>query len=260
MKALLATLVTTLLGFSAAGAEEEQIDLVVLTWNILHGADDQGVLNLEAKGRFLVAQAADLVFLQEVDQNCERSGGVDQIAVLGRITGMEPAFGVFMPYQGGLYGLGTLSALPVLDSWALELPEGDEPRVALLQTVEVLGRPFLIVNIHFNWTRDDTSRFAQASALLEELEGIDLPMMVAGDFNDVPKSRTMRAFVEAGFRYVDPAAPSFSARDPRIDIDHLMIRGGSGLRLEALSGGVLEADRLSDHRPVKGLLRVTRDR
>ena len=35
-----------------------------------------------------------------------RSGGVDQIAEFGRLTGMHPYFGKFMDFGGGEYGVG----------------------------------------------------------------------------------------------------------------------------------------------------------
>lgn len=171
--------------------EPASVDLTLLTWNILHGANDEGDLNLEAKGRYISIQAADLVFLQEIDENCERSGSVDQMAILGQITGMDAAFGSFMPYQGGRYGLGTLSSLPVRSTRSLRLPEGDEPRVALFREVEVLG-------------------------------------------------------------------PSWNARAPSVDIDHILVRSGSELTLEPLGGEVQEESLLSDHRPVRGRVRVLR--
>lgn len=250
--------VLVLLSACATGrtGEPQSGDLEILTWNILHGASDEGVLNLEAKGRYISDQAADLVFLQEIDENCGRSNRVDQMAVLGQITGMNAAFGSFMPYQGGRYGLGTLSSLPVRSTRSLRLPEGDEPRVALFREVEVLGHRLLTVNVHFNWTREDTSRYSQARALLAELETSDLPMVVAGDFNDVPDSRTMTAFFEAGFEPVEDPGPSWNAQAPSVDIDHILVRSGRGLRLEALGGEVLEERHLSDHRPVQGRIRV----
>jgi len=250
--------VLVLLAACATGraSEPQSADLKILTWNILHGADAEGSLNLEAKGRYLADQAADLVFLQEIDENCERSNRVDQMTVLGQITGMNAAFGSFMPYQDGRYGLGTLSSLPVQSTRSLRLPEGDEPRVALLREVEVLAHRLLTVNVHFNWTQDDTSRYAQAQALLAELETIDLPVVIAGDFNDVPDSRTMQAFFRAGFKSVEEPGPSWNALEPSVDIDHILVRSGRGLRLDPLDGKVLEERDLSDHRPVQGRIRV----
>ncbi len=108
----------------------------------------------------------------------------------------------------------------------------------LLREVEVLGRPLLTVNVHFNWTQDDTFRYAQARALLAELETLDLPMIVAGDFNDTPDSRTMKAFFDAGFESVEAPGPSWNARAPSRDIDHILVRSGRGLQLEPLGGEV----------------------
>lgn len=227
-------------------------ELHLLSWNLLHGADDRGQLNLPAKGAFIAAQKADLVFLQEIDRNCVRSGSEDQMRSLGAQTGMDPAFGVFMSYDGGEYGMGMLSALPVLSTRSIQLPEGNEPRVALAREVRVLGRPLLAVSVHFNWIEDDAARFAQAQALLEEVNRTGLPCIVAGDFNDVPSSRTMQAFYAAGFEQVEAPGPSWNARAPSEDIDHLLIRSGRGLDLASLGGAVLSETELSDHRPVAG--------
>lgn len=146
--------------------------------------------------------------------------------------------------------------MPVRETQSVRLPEGDEPRVALLSEVEVLGRPLLAVNLHLNWTKDDTFRYAQARALLAELETLDLPMIVAGDFNDTPESRTMQAFFAAGFEPVEAPGPSWNARTPSVDIDHILVRTGRGLELMPLGGEVLAERDLSDHRPVRGRIRV----
>jgi endonuclease/exonuclease/phosphatase family metal-dependent hydrolase len=44
------------------------VELTVLTWNILHGASDEGELNLEAKASYISEQGADLVHLQEISR------------------------------------------------------------------------------------------------------------------------------------------------------------------------------------------------
>ncbi len=230
--------------------------LTLLTWNILHGVSPAGEPNLEAKGDYLARQDAELVFVQEVDERCRRSGSVDQMAVLGRRTGMQPAFASFMPYQGGRYGLGTLSALPVAATRALRLPPGREPRAALLQEVTYAGHRLLVVNVHFDWIEDDGARFAQARALLAELADEDRPTVVAGDFNDEPGSRTLEAFFAAGFVQVEPPGPSWNAETPTRDIDHILVRDGADVRLVPAGGEVLGQSGLSDHRPVRGRVRL----
>ena len=151
-----------------------------------------------------------------------------------------------------------LSALPCQTSRVLVLPPGDEPRVALLREIDMFGRALLCIDVHFNWVEDDTARFAQAQALLGYLATVDLACIVAGDFNDRPKSRTLEAFHAAGFRHVEPAGPTWNARDPSKDIDHILIRSGKGLKLEASGGEIIDGDFLSDHRAVRGKIRVSR--
>ena len=245
---------------SCAGPEPagpSSAELRLLTWNILHGADSSGEMNLEEKGHYLAADPAQVVFLQEVDRECERTRGVDQMAVLARLTGKTPAFGSFMPFQGGEYGMGMLSSLPIESTKSIRLPDGNEPRVALTMGVTLFERPLLLVNVHFNWIRDDAARLAQATALLEALARIDAAVVVAGDYNDIPGSRTLQAFTDAGFRQVDPPGASFSTSQPRVDIDHILIRDGGGLSLEAIEGGVVRTTDLSDHFPVFGRVRIS---
>jgi endonuclease/exonuclease/phosphatase family metal-dependent hydrolase len=243
---------------SAPGAAPRVQELTVLSWNLLHGANERGELNLEAKGEYLRRQAVDIAFLQELDAGCRRTNGVDQLQVLAGRTGMQPAFGAFMDYQGGEYGLGMLTALPAGEPVALRLPDGDEPRVALVWEIDVLGVGIVCVDVHFDWVEDDAARYAQAQALLGSLSRSDLPCIVAGDFNDRPGSRTLEAFHAAGFRHVEPAGSTWNARAPSKDIDHVLIRSGRGLELESQGGEILDGDCLSDHRAVRVGIRVTR--
>ena len=131
-------------------------DLEILSWNILHGANAKGELNLAEKRDYLRESSADLIFLQEIDKVCERSGDVDQMLYLAEDSDLVPGFGAFMPYQGGEYGLGTLSRLPVAHYHSLRLPDGNEPRVALILETTILDRSLIAANVHFNWIRDDT--------------------------------------------------------------------------------------------------------
>ena len=249
--------ITCMLGACAAPEPAGAgVELRLLSWNVLHGADEHGHLNVEAKGRYIRDLHADIVFLQELDNNCNRTGAINQLRVLAQLTSMQPRFCAFMPFEGGEYGLGMLSALPIRESHCLRLPDGDEPRVALVCELELLGRPLLAVDVHFNWIEDDVARFAQAEALLQDLARSDLPCIVAGDFNDTPQSRTLAAFYAAGFTHLEAPGNSWNARAPSKDIDHILWRAGLGLELGPMGGEVLEEFSLSDHRPVLARLRV----
>ena len=61
----------------------------ILTYNIHHGEGLDGRIDLPRIAAVIAAQRPDLVALQEVDRNARRSGGVDQAAELGRLTGLQ---------------------------------------------------------------------------------------------------------------------------------------------------------------------------
>jgi endonuclease/exonuclease/phosphatase family metal-dependent hydrolase len=225
--------------------------LAVLSYNIRHGRGTDGVLDLERIAGVVLASGAELVALQEVDERTERTGGVDQAAELGRLTGMHHAFAPFMGFQGGRYGLAVLSAHPILSHRVIDLPPGKhEPRVALLVEVELPGWERLaFVSLHLDWLADDAERFAQAGALVEALDD-QSRVLLAGDFNDVPGSRTIRAFEGAGFVAAEAGGgdgSTFPAGAPDRRIDWIMHRPASAARSESV---VLEEPVASDHRPV----------
>ncbi|MDA0378473.1 MAG: endonuclease/exonuclease/phosphatase family protein, partial [Bacteroidetes bacterium] len=80
------------------------------------------IIDLERIAALIRKVDPDVVTLQEVDSVVTRTGGVDQAAELGRMTGMRPFFGRFMAYQGGAYGMAVLSRLPVRSWTNVRLP------------------------------------------------------------------------------------------------------------------------------------------
>lgn len=229
----------------------------VATYNIRHGRGMDGVVDLERTAAAVAAMGADVVALQEVDRLVERSGRADQPRVLGERLGMEHAFGAFFPYQGGEYGLAILSRFPVLRTETLRLPDGNEPRVALLAEIELpSGGRILAVNVHFDWVADDTFRYAQVTALAAVLDSVSLPTVLLGDFNDVPGSRTMERW-SARFRAAAKPADdhdTFSSTDPQKEIDHILL-GPSGAWEEARARVVADPV-TSDHRAVVASVRL----
>jgi len=250
--------------------------LRVLTYNLHHGEGTDGVLDLERIARVIEGADVDLVALQEVDRGCERTGGVDQLAWLAERLEMDLSFAKFMDFQGGEYGLGILSRLEPLGAWAIELPPGErEPRAAAaIRVPSPLGGELVFVSAHFDWLSDDTARFAQANALIAALEG-EPSVVLAGDLNDVPGSRTIGALDAAFLRHGteggarrEPQLPwSFPSDRPDRQIDFVMYRhpgqAHPGQTQEVAAGSsitgtteVLEVPVVSDHCPVLAVLRL----
>lgn len=111
--------------------------ITIVSYNILHGKGMDGKIDLERIAAVIAKESPDLVTLQEVDQNCARSGNNDQAAELGRLLKMNHRFGKFMNLQGGEYGMAVLSRFPIEKTIRHQLPPGAEPRCAL----EIQVRP-----------------------------------------------------------------------------------------------------------------------
>ncbi len=234
---------------------------MLASYNIKHGLGMDGALDLARIGDVLAELDADVVLLQEVDECCGRSGGVDQAAWLGARLGMEWRFAPFMDYDGGRYGLATLSRLPVTRSDVIVLPPGtQEPRSALRITVDLGGGEHAsVTNAHLDWMADPSRRLAQARVLRAELDADERarPTAVAvlgGDLNDVPSSDAIRVFTaaapgaEPAFARLGPTEPTFPADAPKKTIDHFLARGGG--RWTPSSVTVVDERLASDHRPV----------
>ena len=223
--------------------------LRVLAYNIHHGAGMDSVLDLERIAALIRSVDPDLVALQEIDSVTTRTGGVDQAAELGRLTGLEAVFGRFMPYRGGAYGMALLSRWPIETSANLRLPDGEEPRTALTAEVRspATGRRVRLVGIHFY--RTEQERLAQATALEAHLDGGSLPTILAGDFNSTPESAVMERLgrswqvLPKGLDHF-----TFSSWDPVREIDFVLLRPAA--RFEMLRHATLDEPVASDHRPI----------
>ena len=222
--------------------------LRVLAYNIHHGEGMDKQLDLERIATLIKDSGADVVTLQEIDEGCKRTGGVDQATRLGKLTGMHHAFGPFFDYQGGRYGMALLSKRPLENVRNIRLPDGAEPRTALVATVTLDGgRRVTIAGIHLYRTGEE--RLAQADKLMASLADEPHPTILAGDFNSRPGDPVMRAL---GRRYVivpkNGSSFTFPSTGPNREIDYLLIRRDAPL--QARSCRVLDERVASDHRPL----------
>jgi len=225
--------------------------LRVVSYNIRHGRGMDTVVNLPRTAEVLRQLAPDIVGLQEVDSVVTRSGGIAEAQALGELLGMEHAFGGFMAYQGGQYGMGILSRYPIRDVIPVRLPDGNEPRIALAVEVQAPGiGPLMVVNVHFDWVASDSFRIVQATALTRFLDSLPLPYILLGDFNDEPGSATLALFRARAHEAAKPAENhfTFSSTEPVKEIDFIF--GAPAARWRSDSVKVVAETVASDHRPV----------
>jgi endonuclease/exonuclease/phosphatase family metal-dependent hydrolase len=233
-------------------APAQSRELRVLCWNLHHGVGEDKKLDLERIAALIREQKPDLVALQEVDNKCRRSRSVDQAAELARLTGLHGAFGKAMDYDGGQYGQAILSKFPIGDTQVHQLPGDGEPRIAFEAEVMIEGKALRIITVHLDH-QQDARRLKQAETLAKALENHHEPMILAGDFNDVPDSASLKTF-SAPWVAVPKKAPNFTcpAPEPKIEIDHILLRG-----MEAKEpANVLPEVIASDHRPVFAVVKL----
>lgn len=166
-------------------AEEQPgrtLPLRVMTFNIRHGEGTDGMINLERIADVIAYAGADIVGLQEVDVGTRRSGGVNQVAALAQMLGMNAAFGANLAYQGGEYGNALLTRLPIVSSRNVRLVRtSGETRGLLHAVIDVDGTPLNFFVTHLSYVQDENARQRlQITDILRQTSG---PFVLVGDLN-----------------------------------------------------------------------------
>lgn len=263
-------LVAAVLCFAFSSQGEETNSIRVLCYNIHYGQGNDGVYDVARLAKVIEATKPDLVALQEIDVMVERSGRVHQIRELGKLTGMASRYGPTQHYQGGLYGNGVLSRLPILDVVIQPLPytESTEelvtyPRAAIAVTVEAPdGKPLRFVSTHFQHNLEP-DRIGQAKAinrLFVEDEEDDVRTILAGDMNALPDSEPMAILlkhweISKEGDSAEALAPTAPAKAPRSRIDYIMTRKAD--ELTTTEARVIDEKMASDHLPVFSVIELT---
>jgi len=170
-----------------------------MTYNIHHAKGLDGKVDLERIAKVITDSNADAVALQEVDQNTQRTDGIDMAANLAKRTNMHVAFGANLDFQGGKYGTAILSKHPIesFENHLLKQAREGEPRGVLQAVLNVGQGRLLFAGTHLDHTADQGERLfsqAQFDDLFAEYEG--LPAIFCGDFNDTPDSELHKRMSE----------------------------------------------------------------
>jgi endonuclease/exonuclease/phosphatase family metal-dependent hydrolase len=211
-------------------------ELRVATFNVRRGLGMDSVLDLERTAAVIRDTGASFIALQELDRNMERSGRVDQPAVLSELTGMHVRFCPALKRWGGEYGIGVAAVEPVEVTFR-RLPRAgsEEPRGAIATSFSGIG----IVAAHLS--TDAAARPRQMRALVYLAREFDGPSVLMGDFN-LPRHE-LGPFIAAGYDPGSEHRTLISAAASQIDYI-LAGRGISVVRSWTLRS------RASDHVPL----------
>ncbi len=236
----------------------KEVSIRVLTFNILHGATTKGDFDLDKIASVILEVNPDLVALQEVDFKTNRAKKYDLVTELGWRTKMTSLFGKAMNFDGGGYGEGILTKMPIIASRNVPLPHSpeNEPRAALEVTVELhSGDTICFVGTHLEHQKNNPDRVAQAKKLNEVFLKNKYPTILAGDLNDIPESMPisiLKAFwVDSGEN--DPA-PTYSSVNPQKKIDYIFYSPGK--KWKTLETKVICDSIASDHCAVFSVLQL----
>jgi endonuclease/exonuclease/phosphatase family metal-dependent hydrolase len=243
----------------------------VATFNILHGRTVGGEVDLDRLRASVLSLDADILALQEVDVEQERSGRADLTAVAAEAMGAvahrfvaaisgtpgatwTAATGLEQPNTAS-YGIALLSRFPVTSWQVVRLPRvpfrfpmyvprfgrmmvDDEPRVAMIANLDTPLGPITFANTHLSFIPGWNRR--QLRRLVADLQGFPGPHMLVGDLNLTP------AAVErsTGMRSLGHAA-TFPAESPRRQIDHVLT-DDPRLKVQSFESPLMP---ISDHRP-----------
>lgn len=196
--------------------------LRVATFNIRHGLGTGGTLDLARTARVIEAIDPDIISLQEVDRNLERSGNEDQVDVLAAMTGLRFHFASALVPGAGAYGIAlglkkeAGEAEGVVESFPLPRVDDEESRVA--QSTRFRGISFVATHLSVR----PGPRDVQMMDLAKRLRYLTSPAVVFGDLN--ASRRGLGHLVAAGLR----PGPKHATMSFWRQVDHILLPPGLG--------------------------------
>jgi endonuclease/exonuclease/phosphatase family metal-dependent hydrolase len=254
-------------------------DMRLASFNLLHGmSSGDGRVDQQRVSDAVASLDVDVLALQEVDRDQDRSGHLDLTALAATALRVEVENSRFVPTVIGTpgfdwrpatldepagtpaYGIGLVSRIPVqywqtipLGASPLRLPvliEGprrrlllvqDEPRAAIAAVLDESCPIRTVVATHLSFAPG--WNLAQLRRLSSAVRALPRPVVVLGDLN-LP-GRTAAAL--PGWRTLG-RVPTYPAERPRVQLDHAIIRIGPGQALPRVRAVEAVRTAISDHR------------
>ena len=245
----------------------------VVSWNIDRGSKLRKVIE------FLAGEKADIILLQEVDVNCQRTHHINVAREIAQKLAMNYVFGrEFQELTQGskkspaYHGQATLSRWPLSNCriirfqqqshfwrphWFLpEIPPFQERlggRLALVSDANIAGKTIVTYNAHLESRGDDQLRCSQLEEVLEDSKRYspNMAVLITGDFNMDASQRpaagaiTRAQFQDAFANHHEPTTPGSFLEHGRI-IDWIFTRG----RVRSIEPLVHRSVSASDHYPL----------
>ncbi|MCM4166502.1 hypothetical protein KCTC52924_03436 [Arenibacter antarcticus] len=227
----------------------------ILSYNIHHcnppGQED--FIDINSIAKTISDQQPDIVALQEVDVDTERSGKGNQAELIAKKLNMNYFFARAIDYGGGEYGVAILSKFPIKERRIHELPTkgNEEDRVLATAKIEIAPNTYILFgNTHLNVPKLSEDRMLQMNEIVNITKKIkDMDVIIAGDFNALPKSDVINHAEENFTNTCEICKPTAPAIKPTKIIDYIFYKANnSSITIEEYE--VVNDSYSSDHRPV----------
>ncbi|HPN38874.1 MAG TPA: endonuclease/exonuclease/phosphatase family protein [Melioribacteraceae bacterium] len=235
-----------------------QTKINVLSYNIHHGEGTDGIVDLIRIADIIKNVDADFVALQEVDKGVERSFCIDIADSLAKLTGMYSSFFKNINFQGGEYGNAILSRHKILldTNYHYKMLNNNEQRGLLVTKILYNADTLYFMNTHIDYRKEDAERLLNMAQLKEICLTLqNYPIIICGDFNDLPNSNTIKSISEY---FTDVSTINklltFSSDKPEIKIDYIMVRDNDNnnliqSKIRPISVKTIQSN-ASDHLPI----------
>jgi endonuclease/exonuclease/phosphatase family metal-dependent hydrolase len=230
----------------------------LITWNIHKGIGGMdGRYNLHRVIQTLQQSHADIVNLQEVDDDAPRSSHHRQVDVLADALEMpHRAYQPNVTLRRGAYGNAIISRFPLHPARSLDLSlRFKKRRGAQIVSIAVPVRhhtlPVTLVNLHLGLIEFEQKIQLRRLLACEEMKCLDAatPLIVAGDMNDVLGRLGRQIMLPHGFHSASGGKSTFPAFFPLRALDQIFFRGHLELQRCFISRSDV-ARKASDHLPL----------
>lgn len=226
----------------------------VMSYNIHHCDPPYNTgsqVDLDTTTSVIAAQHPDIVALQEVDMNSNRSGNVNQAKKIADKLGMYYFFAPTINIPGGQYGIAILSKYAFTEAVIHNFPFPDtsgEKRV--LATVKITlpdGTDIRFGNTHFDLKTENKK--AEIAEIISIGEKEPLPFIIAGDLNSWEESGVIATLDTKFTRTCNDCSFTSPANNPQHTIDYIAFRHPEN-KFTVISHKVVNERYASDHRPI----------
>ena len=216
-----------------------------MSYNVRHGLGLDGKVDLPRIASVVANAKPDLVGLQEIDVKTHRVKGVDEAAELGRLTGLHPVFGKAIDYQGGGYGVMTLSKEKPISVRKVPLPGGEKRLLLLAEFADCwFGTMHLAVD-------SEQARLESIALIRDAVAKLDKPVYLTGDWNAKPDSSVLKGLGEFLTVLSDQKGRTFhGSGNASVCIDYVAVDSRHASFVKVRSARTVEERQASDHAPI----------